>query len=372
MNQIQKRPDSQLTTSGAFATADAANAALRRAMETMNLISPATFIARVPDGFDLVLSQVLVDLSSRQGDRGNTIYTSGDVDPTDGGKLGISKTVLMKIAAALGVTWLESYRVDDGSHPYYCHWRCLAEYKAFSGQDMRVPGNKQMDLRDGSPQASEQTEKQLHQQRKFIMEHAETKAMLRAIRSTGLKTSYTLDDLRKPFVAARLMMTGRSDDPRLRRLFAAQIAENFSNSSRALYPSAAQQPRALPPPPINAVNDDDDDYDDSTGETHASIAESAQQHQQPAQTQQAQPAQQQRAAAPRAHVIPGGPNKNTPLDKATDKDLNYWANKIGRDLEENTARDPDGDSVLHKAICDELSRRAQQGQGGQGQGDLKL
>src|SRR5690606_22200519 len=97
-----------------------------------------------------------------------------------------------------------------------------------------------------------------------------TKARLRAIRSIGLRPAYTVEDLAKPFVVARLMWTGESDDPELRRTFAVMQAQRMLGGVQALYgqapaptPAPAQAgpvaPARMPPPPVGSSPLDDDD-----------------------------------------------------------------------------------------------------------------
>lgn len=385
MTQIQRRTD-QLAT-GTFADAKAATEALRLAAETMNLVSPATSVGVLPEGCSVALSHVFVDLASTKN--GNFVnYTSGDVYDVGAGKLGLSKTVLQKIGAALGVSWdpVASGRLDDGSDPYYCRWRAVGKYRSFDGQVQTLVAEKEMDLREGSPQIASLLERyesklakfragkdryepkhpggQIREMRLHIQAHAESKAQLRALRSMGIKTSYSVEELQRPFVAARVTFNGQTNDPVLRRIFAEKIADSFLDANRSLYGASAApqvhptaQLRLSSPPPVGAVQADYDDEDEGPQQRPSEPAE---------QKSEPKPAQTANAAqtggrAQSAFAIPGGKSKGTPLDQADTRDLEYWANRIGGELESGNARDPERDAALHKAMCDEIAKREQGG-----------
>lgn len=265
--QIQRVQPTQLE--GTFREPSAATMALRQASEQYNLVSPATSVGQLPEGCAIALSLVHVDIE-------NDTYAAGP------GKLGLSKSTLQKIASALGISWepQASGRVDDGSDPRYCRWKAVGTYRSFDGQVQTIVGEKEMDLRNGSPQVEglERQQKakgkdataQISEMRLHIQQHAETKAQLRAIRSLGIKTGYTRSELLKPFVVARVMWTGQTDDPVLKRLFAEKTSDSFLGARKDLYgrqehaPAGAyySAPRLPSPPPVGSVtvgNDYDDD-----------------------------------------------------------------------------------------------------------------
>jgi len=101
--------------------------------------------------------------------------------------------------------------------------------------------------------------------RLHILAHAESKAKLRATRSIGIRSSYTREELARPFVVAKLMFTGQSDDADIRRMFAAKRADAMLGGHRALY-GVPPVPAALPAarryvsaPPVGSTRYDDDD-----------------------------------------------------------------------------------------------------------------
>jgi hypothetical protein len=142
-----------------------------------------------------------------------------------------------------------------------------------------VTGEVEIDMREGSPQIEAMKarakdganiESQIRDTRLFLLRHAETKAKLRAIADMGVKRSYTAQELSKPFAIARVMFTGKTQDPELRRMFASKIADSMLGGHRALYggvpatqapalsaPVAAPQLAGHEPPRHFAPADDD-------------------------------------------------------------------------------------------------------------------
>lgn len=359
---------------GTYRDARLANELMETARQHGHLISPATSVGAMPEGCCIALSKVEVDLS--KNDRG--YYISNDTYDV-GGKRGLSKTVLQKLGGALGVSWdpVASGRVDDGSDPYYCCWKAVGKYRSFDGQIQVIVGEKEMDLREDSAQVqalwqryedgknktppAKKPDGQIREMRLHIQSHAETKAQLRALRSMGIKTSYDAAELQKPFVAARVMFTGQTNDPELKRMFAEKVADSFLDANRSLYSTGAPvthatQPVRLSPPPVGSVpaDDEDDGYADDRGGVPP------QQEQREASPSQAQP-----STTASGHLIPGGNSKGTPIEDASDRDLEYWSNRIAGDLAEGKSRNPSRDAPLQKAMADELAKRQGAGPGGE-------
>jgi len=297
--------------SGSFSDAHAANEALREAVSQYNLVAPATHCGMLPEGCGVALSLVYVDIT-KVGDK----YPAGEVVEV-GGKLMLTGTTLKKIAAAASVDWdtAESGRLDDGRDPHYCHYRAVGWIKNFDGSRRRVSGEVEVDARDGSPQEQEIRTKaearrkknpswtndggdsQLLELRKFLLRHAETKAKLRAIADMGVARAYTAEQLRKPFAVAKLVWTGQTKDPELRRFFAEKQMENMMGGARALYgaqpaPAAALPSRHHGPPPVGAVPHEDD------GDSYVDMAPEPLPPQQPAE---ALPPEQDRGDDPDAY-----------------------------------------------------------------------
>lgn len=198
---------------------------LMRAREQAFLISPSATCPNLPLGCEVAFSSVLVDENN-----------SAEVYEVNG-KKALSKTSLNRIAKAAGVDWdsRESRRTDDGKTSTYASYKAVGRVRDFDGTWRTITGEKAVDLTDGSELARTLKSGDLSQQRKFIAEMAETKAKLRAIRSMGIPTSFEKGQLAKPFVCARLVFTGRTNDPELQKIFAVETARAMLGGTEALY-----------------------------------------------------------------------------------------------------------------------------------------
>lgn len=337
-NAIQKndpRPLADLV--GTYRSAAEANERLGWAVDNAHLISPATSVGNLPEGVGLMLSVVTIDIE-------------GDTYRTDSGGLALGKATLERMAQAAGLSWnpVLSGRIDDCSHPYYVRWRAVAEVKSFDGfQKQTLCKEKEVDLRDGSPAARPMSDKQLSQARLHIQSMCESKAQLRCIRQLGIKAGYTAAELKKPFVAARAQFTGESDDPVLKRIFAERTADAFLGDRKMLYgdaPAPVPMP-ALAPPPVGTVPKDPDD--------HAGFLAPVEQPPEPAPTGDA-PASKKASSG---FKIPGGRSKNTPIEEADIEDLEYWAGRFAKGLEDGTARNAERDQEMLNAFKEEIRFR---------------
>ncbi len=259
--------NSSQVVSGSFRDAPSATSALADASQRAHLVAPATVCATLPEGCEVSLSAVMVDVATE------TYNLSG--------KRGLGKPALDRIAAAAGVSWdpVHSGRIDDGSDPRYCHYRAVGTVPEFDGRLRTICGEVEIDAREGSPQIEEirfkaktakddrgnpkprDPEPQIRELRKFLLRHAESKAKLRAIRSLGIRACYTEDELKKPFVIARLMFTGASEDPEARRYYRGRIADAMLGAAAKLYapPTAPSLPAPAGhrPPAVGAVGAED-------------------------------------------------------------------------------------------------------------------
>lgn len=335
-------------------------AKLREAARHFHLVAPTTG-GRAPEGCEVVFSPVLIESADTY-----------EIPGSD--KRGLAKAALDRIASAAGVSWIpgESRRLDDGSDPRYCHFRAVGRYRHFDGTVATIVAEKEMDLRDGSPQVEsliaksakkakreaaqkrtslsdadaraigvEKAENQVRELRLHILGHAETKARLRAIRSLGIRTGYEPAELAKPFVVARVSFTGATDDPELRREFARAISQNFLNGHAALYGQATSAlapslpvpdaSRPLPPPPVSRarVLTESDEIDLDVVDLPAAPAAP------PAQAQAAEPPakeSEQDGEPGDEPAIRFGSSKGVPLRDADDDDLSWYAGALAKSV----------------------------------------
>lgn len=297
LQRVVHPPDLSVESANSSNDATEINRSLREAARTMHLVGPAPSCPRIAEDCEVMFSRVLV----------NSDATAGEVYKVSGfgenAKLALGKAPLEKIAMAAGITWDPSLsrRDDNGSNPYYCEYTAVGEVFDYDGRRMTLIGTKAVDLRDGAAMwqdaherardkaiaAAEEAndnrdlssdqkrralddgyrnaEKEIRHARIHIVALAQSKARLRAIRSIGLKPSYTADELTKPFVITKLIWTGRTNDPVKSEIYARARAEHFLGSSRRAYGAelpAGLAPRALSaPPPVSEFRDIDDESD---------------------------------------------------------------------------------------------------------------
>ncbi len=219
--------------------------AMKRLSAQANLIAPIVALDHIPVFHEVSLRVVAIDAATE------TFEVEG------GSGKALSKTALAKLSQAARISWdsMKSGRIDDGSDPHYCHFRAVGYWPDFSGTHvLEICGEKQMDLRDGSPMleklkaAAEKKHKSpeasIRELRAFILEHAESKARNRAIRQAlALKSKYTEQELQRPFIVPTLIETGRCDDPELRRLYMEKKLEGKGIATRALFSGGMPQLR---------------------------------------------------------------------------------------------------------------------------------
>lgn len=378
------RQSTALALTGSTRSASDLAQRLANIADQAHVIAPAMSAATLPEGCEVVTSAVLIDVAHETYKVG-TVKEGNEYVETRG----LGKVALEKIAGAAGISWdpSASGRLDDGSDPYYCAWRVVGNLRHFDGTEVTIEGSKEMDLREGSPQLqalfdraktgkSKDPTAQIREMRLHIMAHAESKARLRAIRSIGLRPAYTATELKKPFVVARLVFSGRSADPETQRAFSMMTAQAMLGGRRALYggerdsralpaPRAVQSlpaPQRLAPPPVGSVPmDDDDDLPDSWQQAPAP-ARAEQRQAQPQASRQREPGEDDGAEPPQRErrsgmTIPGGPEKGTPIEDASDRTLDYWAGRISSSLDAGESRNADRDQKLLDALRMEQEAR---------------
>lgn len=119
----------------------------------------------------------------------------------------------------------------------------------FDGSEHTEVANVALDLRDGAPRARDQLPHVLERQRRFILEIAESRAKNRVIRSLGVKELYSEAELQRPFAILRLGISGKVDDPELRRAISLRTLDAMQGTAiPALYGPEPKPERAAPPP----------------------------------------------------------------------------------------------------------------------------
>ncbi len=167
----------------------------------------------------------------------NPDVNGGEIYPLPANKFGLSKVALDRISQAAGISWLpeQSGRVDDGSDPNAIRYKAVGKVKDLSGIWRVIMGEKEIDLiavqdeleqtvperewikklpEDRRPAAIAATvEKEMIQFRKHRLARAQSGAMGRAIRQAlALRSQYTLDELKRPFVVPKVVFTPDASD----------------------------------------------------------------------------------------------------------------------------------------------------------------
>lgn len=214
---------------------------IKRAIATGHYLGPATTCPDLPPGCQVAFSAIKIDADRETYDI-----------PGRSGR-GITKTGLNRISKGVGVSWDSrlSHRVDKGEDSFLAVYKAVGHYRDFDGTMLTIEAEKQMDLRDGSEAARSMKAGELAVQRKFIAEHAQTKAQLRAIRAgLGIEIAYTKEFFSEPFICARLVFTARSDNPATQAIFDHHVAHMMLGGVEALYGSKPQlNPMSAPEVP---------------------------------------------------------------------------------------------------------------------------
>lgn len=394
--QERRLPDNIIA--GTFRKADAISAALRAAQERFHLVSAGTSTA-VPEGVAVAFSPILIDVDAE------TYKIPGAFG--DDAKFGLAKTALDRIAAAAGLSWdvHETKRVDDGSHPYFVHYQAVGSVRDFDGSKRVYKAEKILDMRDGSAeletfvqvcagkivregkyakppvqlsakdpkvlaQARDKAENQIRAVRAHIIGHAESKAKNRVIRALGVRTSYTADELKKPFIVARPVYTGESADPETRRENQAAIRQAFLGGSSALglgtpaLPAPAQAPaRSMAPIDVTPITesdewpiDDDDDEPESKREPEKRADETKRERRDTPQPSKPADAPAGDGPAPR-ETFGFGNAKGDPIVEAEDEQIAWYVEALTKSVNDPEKARFKAQNAADLAFCKSVLKR---------------
>lgn len=346
----QRPPTSDIA--GNFTNPDDIRVRLEKAAKYYNLIGPAT-AATPPIGCEIAINSILLSSDPLKG----------DVYDAKGGKWGLSKSAIDRIALAAGVKVVESTMLSYAQR--MCSYRVTVEVRRFDGSTVHSTATKLMDLRPGSPYLASLTDLQSKQQLAMLPAHTETKARLRATRALLGIRSYTAEELKLPFVTAAIMFTGRTEDPELKKLFAVGMMQQFLGASSSMYAGQPQQPLqqlGAAAPAIGMLGSggqsaslthvattggytgvdlsadaDDEPYNDETGEVGPKIVA---------------------PGDPARIFMPGKKGEAKLVKDASDKDLAYWGGRIQTALDEGTSSFPDKDAEKLATIKAQIALRA--------------
>jgi hypothetical protein len=160
------------------------------------------------------------------------------------GEVCLSKRGLDKLAQVAGIEWLRVVRLDDGKDPLRAHYLAEGRMRLIDGTWHSVTKTKDCNLNDGSPEMLAMRDKpaQLARARKNIAAVTESKAQNRVMRVLlGVKDSYRPEELKKPFLAMKIIPD--MSNPEVRRMVQAQML----GLEKYLFPGNQEEAPALPP-----------------------------------------------------------------------------------------------------------------------------
>lgn len=320
----------QQNIEGSCATPAEALARLRLAAQHCHMIGGNAVCPPLQEGCELMIQLVWIDK-----DRTYPIKGSDKVR-------GIGKATLTGIAAAVGVKWVKIKRLDDQRDPRYCVVEVTGEYRDIDGTMRPLHDIRDSNFRDGSDQLAELSAGQIPGARANILRNTVTKAKLRAIRDgLSIDQAMPLAALEKPFAVARVVFTGRSRDPVLRRLFAEAIVRAHFGASSMLYGPAAPPPAAghfAPGPSAGPgydadgviLEDDGDDYAETSSDDGATASVAAAAPPPPPPAPPAPPPASMGAGT--GPVFKYGKLKGTPFNMGSDRDLAWYAEGVEKSV----------------------------------------
>lgn len=292
----QQQPKSPLADlAGAIIrTPDELAARVRAVQGLCHLLSPMAAVSSIAPGYVVNVSVIPIDTSvDLETGLGVDVYFSPAIHKHRKGPNGekiplevsLNKVALRKINAGVGINCHPLNRRDDGKNPNYWMIEANGDVTDFDGRNRRLPpGLVEVDLRDGSAQingwtpekwaenvkaaqakaanapSSEKwkfrpdpingfTEERVLQMRRFGIRLAASKAMNALVREIGIPQKFSVEDLRKPFLALRAQWQPDMTDPEVRRM----VTASRLDASHLLYPAARANAPEAPGPEDSAV-----------------------------------------------------------------------------------------------------------------------
>lgn len=210
-------------------TAEEYAARLVRWRQLGHVMAPFTQLSALAPEHAVVATPVWIDTNT---DPSGPREVYGGRAHQRAGELALAKIGLRKLADAAGVDTDSRILV---SQPSYWIVRGVVRYLAADARRLERVATVEWDVRERSPRAQGLSREELRSAREHGMRHAEARAINAAIHEAGfgLKLAYTLEELRRPFIAVRVAYLPDLSDPLTRRL----VTERHLASP--LYPSEA-------------------------------------------------------------------------------------------------------------------------------------
>ncbi len=222
---------------GSFETTELANLALRDAAEMGHLLAPSTQMAALLPGCALLITAF-------RADPRHDLFPDDDQE----GALIPGKSLLDRIARDLGISWIGTQRTDNGRDAYVRSYHAIGALRQFDATERQVEGNAGLDLGQSSPLVQRLRAKNVRgtrgdfdveRRREFIDSTCDTQARLKACRQLGIQATYTMKDLERPFFAARIQFTAKTEDPAMKPIMAQAVVDRFGPARDVLFPRRA-------------------------------------------------------------------------------------------------------------------------------------
>lgn len=201
-----------------------------------NLLMPSTQIQGLSEFHAPVIETVTLSPNQNDGD----VYPHNDEEDQSKQKFRLTKQALMKLSVCAGIIWStsETRRVDDGHDRNYVCYQAVGGLKKADGNPIFFKAQYDMDfevieeelralylaktkgkwMKDKSDKEKADyvtycVQRDMLQKRKHKLKLAEAGAMNRVVREIlGLKNAYTVAELSKPFVMARIVFRPNYND----------------------------------------------------------------------------------------------------------------------------------------------------------------
>ena len=233
-----------------------------------NILMPSIHISGMSEFHSAVIETVMLSPNPEDGD----VYPHD----TDGKKFRPTKQALMKLSVCAGVIWSpsESKRIDSGADRNYIAYKAIGGIRKADGQPVFFSAEYDIDFEVMEEELKELYEKKaarmtnksakeraeyveycihrdMMQKRKFKLRLCEAGAMNRVLRMLlGIKQAYTVAELSKPFVMARIVFRPDFTDKAVRQQF---IDASIKSMVGIYGPGAAAPSRTEEAEPIDVT-----------------------------------------------------------------------------------------------------------------------
>jgi hypothetical protein len=227
------------SNAAAITTPEAFTAALSTWEQQFNVLTPFTTFSALAPGWGISGTIVAINPDKAAGD----VYDG--LPFLKAHERAIAKKGLRKLAEGAGIS-TQTYELATTDR-YHWKVKAIATYRGIDGAQLAREATKEWDLRDGSPQMRGWTPAQVLEARKHGLRNCEARAINAAIRECGcgIDQKYSVEQLRKPFIAIRVSFQPDYSDPSIKRL----VTQHALGATSALYGGSATAlaaPRPLP------------------------------------------------------------------------------------------------------------------------------